>query len=236
MSSSSMAASPPFPARFHSLVAPWWHTAVVFLVLMGFSLIGALTAGRSFARAPQYALVVVIEWALAAFIWYAASRRGVSLRDLVGGRWARPAEVMRDIGIAIGFLFVGALTLNGLGYVIHAHQSHALRYLLPQSHAEMALWVVMSLTAGFCEELIFRGYFQRQFSALTQSVGGGIVLQGIVFGAGHGYQGVKMMFLIAVYGTMFGLLAQWRRSLRPGMITHGVQDTLGGLLARYLLR
>jgi len=233
-----MVASQPFPSRPHSPVAPWWHTAVVFLVLMGFSLIGALTAGRggTFARAPQYALVIVMEWALAAFIWHAARRRGVRLRDLVGGRWSRATEVLRDIGIAFGFLIVGGLVLNGLGHVIHAHRPEALRDLLPQTHTEMALWVAMSLTAGFCEELIFRGYFQRQFTALTQSLAGGILLQGVVFGAGHGYQGGKMMFLIAVYGVLFGLLAHWRRSLRPGMITHGVQDTLGGLLARYLMR
>jgi len=239
MSSSSMVASQPIPARSHLAVAPWWHTAVVFLVLMGFSLIGGLTVGLNngaFARIPQYALVIGMEWALAALIWHAARKRGVSVRDLVGGRWARPVDVLRDIGFAIGFLIVGALMLNGLGYLIHARTPQALRGLLPQTHTEMALWVVMSLTAGFCEELIFRGYFHRQFAALTQSVAGGIVLQGVAFGAAHGYQGIKMMFLIAVYGSLFGLLAQWRHSLRPGMITHGVQDTLGGLLARYLMR
>ncbi len=64
---------------------------------------------------------------------------------------------------------------------------------------------------------------------------GGIVVQGIAFGAAHGYQGWKFMLLIAVYGSMFGLLAHGRRSLRPGMITHFVQDGLGGLLARHFL-
>ena len=94
----------------------------------------------------------------------------------------------------------------------------------------------MSLTAGFCEELIFRGYLQRQFAALTNSVWAAIVLQGLSFGAAHGYQGWKLMVVIAVYGSLFGVLVQWRRSLRPGMMTHFIQDGLWGVVAGYLMR
>jgi len=106
--------------------------------------------------------------------------------------------------------------------------------LLPQSPLEIALYLMLSLTAGFCEEVIFRGYLQRQFTALTRASAGGIALQGIVFGLGHGYQGWKFMLLIAVYGTTIGLLAHWRHSLRPGMILHFVQDGAGGLVGRFL--
>jgi membrane protease YdiL (CAAX protease family) len=44
------------------------------------------------------------------------------------------------------------------------------------------------------------------------------------------------MLLIAVFGILFGLLAYWRRSLRPGMVAHFVQDGIAGVLARHLLR
>lgn len=62
------------------------------------------------------------------------------------------------------------------------------------------------------------------------------MLQGIVFGAAHGYQDEKYMLMIAAYGALFGLLAHWRRSLRPGMLAHCLQDGIGGLLARHFLR
>jgi uncharacterized protein len=94
--------------------------------------------------------------------------------------------------------------------------------------------LLLVITAGLCEEVIFRGYLQRQFTALTQATIGGIVIQGIVFGASHGYQGWKYMLIITVFGIMFGLLAHWRRSLRPGIISHVLQDGVGGLLGRYL--
>jgi len=39
-----------------------------------------------------------------------------------------------------------------------------------------------------------------------------------------------MMLTICVYGCLFGLLARWRGSLRPGMMAHFLQDGVGGLL------
>jgi membrane protease YdiL (CAAX protease family) len=38
------------------------------------------------------------------------------------------------------------------------------------------------MTAGFCEEAIFRGYLMQQFSARTKSAILGVILQGAVFG------------------------------------------------------
>lgn len=231
-----MTADPPKPA-----VAAAWHTLVVLLLLLGMSLAGALIGKRlgtnSSVRMSNYIVVIAAEWVIVAFIAYGMKSRGLRISDLVGGRWASAREVFRDLGIGLAFMLVcGGAILNGLGYLLKMHPNETLKSVLPRTGAEMAVWVVMSLTAGFCEEVIFRGYFQRQFTALTRATAAGIVLQGIVFGAAHGYQGWKYMLLIAVYGIMFGLMASWRRSLRPGMIAHGVQDTLGGLLWRLLMR
>jgi len=221
-------------------IAPAWHTVVVLMVLLGLSLAGARSQSLPFAgtygRAPGYILVMVVEWVMVAFIGYGISRRGFRLPDLIGGDWARAVAVLRDFGIAIGFLIISSVVLNGLGHLLKAVPNQAIRNALPSGPLEVVLWLLLSLTAGFCEETIFRGYFQRQFSAWTRSAAGGIVLQGIAFGAGHGYQGWKYMLVITVFGTMFGLLAKWRRSLRPGMLAHALQDGVGGLFARHFLR
>jgi uncharacterized protein len=231
------------PARdgAYRAVAPAWHAVVVLIILLGFSLLGAIAGKRQPAASSrrhlmQYGVTMVFEWLIVAFIWWAVRRRGIRLADLVGGRWASFSEVLRDIGIGIAFLIVAGIILQLIGLALKASANAALKNLLPQGRTEMIVWVLLSVTAGFCEELMFRGYLQRQFAALTHSAAGGIVLQGIAFGAGHGYQGWKLMVVIAVYGTMFGLLAQWRLSTRPGMITHGLQDTLGGLFGRHLMR
>ncbi len=221
--------------------APAWHTIVVLVVLLGFSLLGAVFGKRApetgtHVHVVQYTVTMAFEWLIVVFIWWGVKRRGFSISDLVGGRWARPIHFLRDLGIGIAFLIFAGIILQLLALFLKAAPNQTLKSLLPQGRTEMILWVLLSLTAGFCEELMFRGYIQRQFAVLTHSAAGGIVLQGIAFGAGHGYQGWKLMLVIAVYGTMFGLLAHWRRSTRPGMVTHSLQDTLGGLLGKHLMR
>jgi membrane protease YdiL (CAAX protease family) len=88
-------------------------------------------------------------------------------------------------------------------------------------------YLFLALTAAICEEIIYRGYLQRQFTGWRASIG--IVLQGMIFGASHSYQGKTMLLTICVYGCLFGLLARWRDSLRPEMMAHFLQDGVGGL-------
>ena len=160
-------------------------------------------------------------------------RRGLPLAGLIGGSWARGIYVLRDFGIGIAFVLIFGGAVQALGHLFKADAPTNMRQMMPQTWFEMIAWVMLSLTGGFCEEVIFRGYLQRQFSAFTHSLVGGIVFQAVIFGLGHGYQGWKLMSLIAVYGVCFGVLAHWRHSLRPGIIGHALQDTAGGLLARF---
>ena len=183
----------------------------------------------------MYLVVMVMEWMTVAFIWFGVNRHGVRTADLVGGGWPRITAFLRDLGIAVGFVLIfGGVVLSGLGHLLKATPPAAMRTMMPQNRSDLILWVMLSFTAGFCEEAIHRGYLQRQFAALTNSAAAGIVLQGIVFGLAHGYQGWKLMLLIGIYGMFFGWLAHWRRSLRPGMLAHFLQDTAGGFISRYL--
>lgn len=240
MGSNTALSAVPATGSPDSSLVPAWHTTVVLFLMLGLSLVGAYidlpAIFGAHGRAPSYLMVIVIEWATVAFIWWGLSRRGIRMSDLVGGSWARRVQVWRDLGIGIAFIVIFGGIVQGLAYLLKAVPPQDMRAMMPQTPFEMILWILLSLTGGFCEEVIFRGYLQRQFSVLTRSMVGGIVLQAIAFGLGHGYQGWKLMLLIALYGACFGLLAQWRRSLRPGMLGHALQDTAGGLLARFLMR
>jgi len=60
------------------------------------------------------------------------------------------------------------------------------RFRSPKTVLELSVFLGMSLSGGFCEELVFRGYLTRQFSGWTGSRAAGILLQGVVFGLAHG--------------------------------------------------
>ncbi len=225
-------------------VAPAWHTALFVVVIVCFAALSARTQGQMIAhrgRATVYLLTLAWEYLLVGFILWGARKRGVTLREIVGGRWKSPENLLIDVAIAFAFWMVAAGTLAALSFALGlaspsqvAEAKKHLGPLLPKSGLELALWLVLSASAGFCEEIMFRGYLQRQFRAATRSTAAAIVLQAVIFGIAHAYQGGRRIILIAVYGALFGMLAAWRKSLRPGMIGHAMQDSFSGIAFRLL--
>jgi membrane protease YdiL (CAAX protease family) len=222
-------------------IAPAWHTVVVLVVLFAFSALSARSQslspiGQSHGRLASYATVLALEWSLVAFIWFGIQQRGMRLRELIGGSWPSLKAVLRDLGLAVLFLIVSNVVLAVLGYLLRAKPSEGMRSIFPDGPVEVVVFLFLTLTAGICEEIIFRGYLQRQFAALTRSSVAGLILQGVAFAASHGYQSKQFIVIIAVYGCLFGLLAYWRRSLRPGMTAHFLNDAIGGLVTRHFMK
>ncbi len=224
-----------------SLIAPAWHTFVFIAIFVGLSVVGGFfqhaakqhplpTAGVATGNAVSgYLSVLVSEWLLVLFVRMGVHKRGVRLRDLVGGRWATPNDVMKDfaLGAALWAVWIGLMNAHVLGGGTNAAQG-----LLPKGILESLAWLPLALSAGFCEELAFRGYLQKQFHAITGSAGWAILIQALVFGVGHLYEGLSQVARIMVFGVLFGLLAVWRKSLRPGMIAHAWSDIFGVIIFR----
>ncbi|MGA9183947.1 MAG: type II CAAX endopeptidase family protein [Candidatus Acidiferrales bacterium] len=221
-------------ARDRALVAPLWHT----IALVAFLFASVAWQGyklhafgpRPFVvahRVPMYLATIAFEWALFGFVWLFGLRpTHTPVRSIIGGRWHGFGDVMKDIGIAFIFwvAVAGLLIICRLALGANPTAERAVRALLPQTLVETLLWVALALSAGICEEFVFRGYFQRQFYALTGSDAAAVALQAIVFGAAHAYQGYRGVITITLYGVFFGILVILRRSLRPGMIQHFLQD------------
>jgi membrane protease YdiL (CAAX protease family) len=128
-----------------------------------------------------------------------------------------------DLDLVAGYLLaLGALVRPGPRCVRRAFDT--------AWHCGIVLWVLLSISAGISEELVFRGYLQRQLTAFTGRASLALFLQVAIFGIAHGYRGVRNCLAIAIYGALFTLLALWRKSLRPGMIAHAWTDIAGGLL------
>jgi membrane protease YdiL (CAAX protease family) len=227
-------ATQPAPGRYVQAAAPV-HTIVLLVLLAAWALLGWIMTNRMVTganpnRILSYALTLFVEWLLFAYVVSGVRRHGASSLVL-GTRWNSWDALLRDIGIAAAFWVIAAALLLVLSRFLFAHTPRPNQEsLLPHGAGDLALWIALSVSAGICEETIFRGYLQRQLAAFTNSAPAGILLSAVAFGGAHAYQGPRMMILIAVYGLMFGILAHWRRSVRPGMIAHAWQDTLSGLV------
>ena len=215
-------------------IAPLWHTLGLLIILLVFVCVtfrwqsnSLAPAGQHRGNALHYLFVIAWEWAMAAYIWLGGMIPGATrLCDIVGGRWSNIKEVLRDIAIAMASWIVFAAVGELSSFVGRPSHAGSLQFIKPLGAIEVTLWVIMSMTSGFCEELVFRGYFQKQFLASTRSAAFAMLAQAVLFGICHWYQGVKQVILISVLGALYGILAHWRKSLRPGMIAHAWADVL----------
>lgn len=225
----------PNPER--KLVAPLWHTILFVLFIIGYAYYGRTSVPRIESKHLQskvtlYLFMILLELLLVSYVWFLGVKpAGGSFRGLIGGKWNTFRDVLRDVGVACLFWLLVIVMLVGLQFSIgkSPDTAKAVFMLAPSGLPEMIVWVMLSVTAGFCEEFIFRGYLQKQFHAITGSDAAAVAMQAVCFGIAHSYQGVKSMVTITVYGALFGMLALYRNSLRPGMIQHAMQDSFSGL-------
>lgn len=234
-------ASPKHTIIFLAIVAALGVAGVIYRThLASPSSNGAPDAAASRANVvPMYLSVIFAEWALLRFVWKGIRAKGMTLRDLIGGSWGGARRIATD-------LLLGAGTWLIFKFAIDIPAARILENQLTRGHAALLsvphkvdvidamLWVVVSATAGFCEEVAFRGYLQRQFRALTGNGAAAVFLQAIVFAFGHAYEGLHAVVVIALFALLLGLVAWWRRSLRAGMIAHAWADIFDNLLANVI--
>jgi CAAX protease family protein len=221
----------------HNLIATVWHTVALLAVFAALTVLGFLAQRSGQAPAPSPAApprlmplqiqAIVFEWMTFAWVWFGVRRKGVRVLELIGGRWPDLKSVLTDILLGAG-LWVLWIGISRLENFVLGRSRDAVPY--PVGLLETLLAVAVALSAGVCEEIVFRGYLQRQFRALSGSALVAVLLQALVFGVSHVYQGVRLATMVVLYGLLFGLLALWRRSLRPGILAHCWSDVAARLL------
>jgi membrane protease YdiL (CAAX protease family) len=106
--------------------------------------------------------------------------------------------------------------------------------MIPRTDAEYRWFAGVSLTAGICEEILYRGFL---FAWVTALLGpwAGLALTTLAFGSAHLYQGPSGMVRTSVAGLVFGGLVLVGGSLWPAVLVHIVLDLTSGSLARRAL-
>lgn len=192
-------------------------------------------------RRRFYINIIVSQWTLVALVTYVLHRGGRGLWDL-GQSMGRNVEVTLGAASAlvVGFALLSSLTIRQLRRATASDlPSHARRAgrILPRTASERVWFVGVALTAGICEEILYRGFLPWMLWSLGLNVWVGFALAVLAFALGHAYQGRSGVIVTGVLGVfLFGILAL-TRSLVPGQVLHVLVDlvngiALGGTMAR----
>jgi membrane protease YdiL (CAAX protease family) len=214
-------------------------------------------------RLHTYGTTAILELVLIAWVAFGMKLRGVRLRSLFGKVSIDLKAIMLDFGIAIVFWILSMMALATVAmmwisvesWITHKpipiqtdktgkptmpnpaddKAAKAVVQLAPTNAKEVAGWLMLCMLVGVAEELVFRGYLQTQFTAWAKgAAAAGVVFSAMIFGAAHGYEGARAMFMLTVFGAFFSLLALFRRNLRAGIFAHSWHDAVAGLAVALL--
>jgi uncharacterized protein len=244
----SMAGLPASPADFGP-------AALAAVVVAGYLVVGEPMVGhvlhRRFegrlrsdprARRSFYRRLLVLEWGLALLalvVWLSAP--GVDAGQ-VGLRWPQewPGPLTGLVVlIVLGFVVVSTRALRSgallepaepvrrRGEGRHAEPAaSATLAVLPRTAGERRLFTLVGVTAGVCEEWLYRGFFLAVVAAVAGGLPDGalVLVAAVAFGLAHAYQGRVGIITTGVLGGVMAAVYLQTGSLLLPVLLHAVID------------
>ncbi len=132
--------------------------------------------------------------------------------------------------------YAAGVAVLALGRLLGIAETPLLRHLIPVRTLEKVAFTSLALTAGFAEELVFRGFLLWALSLASGSITVAVVLSSVVFGLLHAYQDAGGAARAAILGAVLAAPVVATGSVLPAMVAHAAIDITSGLvLARWLL-
>jgi uncharacterized protein len=216
----------PFAAR------AWTTTLLIPLPILMVFQARQLRTLTELPRRAAYISSIISLWLLAGLTAVAVHAsdfepRAVSLFNTKAAPLALWTIALTTAGVATLFGF------RALG----VREAPILRDLLPQSASERALFTLLSISAGVCEELVFRGFLLHSLTLATGTSAVALVLSSGAFGVVHAYQEPLGALRAALLGALLALPLLLGQPIYASMLAHIAIDLLSGLwLSRWLLR
>jgi membrane protease YdiL (CAAX protease family) len=198
-----------------------------------------VAAGVPNARRNAYRRAILGQWmitAVAIVIWVNAGRAWTALGLAGMHGWHSDFS----LGIVAGMLAVTTYQIVAIRR-IGGNQRQAVRakladveFLLPRTPNEYRWFLVLAVTAGICEELLYRGYLTWLLAAYV-GLPASIALVTIAFGGAHAYQGAKGVVKTGLVGLGMSLLVVASGWVIPAMVVHALIDISAGVLGYTIL-
>ena len=194
----------------------------------------AIESGVPGAKLTEYRHTLVFEWALFAAVLVLGITAGRGL-DGLGLQSIRFEGIAPVAGLALTLLAIlglwvqwRALDRSGLASFEGSEEYiDSVSALLPTNRHELRWFDALAVTAGICEEVVYRGFLFAVVTHLTNPWIGGAASV-LVFGATHLYQGQSGALRAGALGLVFLLPVVLTGSLWPSIVLHALVDLFAG--------
>jgi membrane protease YdiL (CAAX protease family) len=218
---------------FLSVVIPWRGYTRLRKLL-------ALPSVDTKEKVTLYAVTISFQWLLVGLVAWRSLARGLTIEELGLGShgW---------IGIVVSGL-LGAILVGGLQWLnlrrigkMEGEAPELLRKLanrlLPVNLLEYLPYSALAITAGVCEEFVYRGFGIAAFSRAGLPLWVVVIVTSVLFGLAHAYQGRGGIVSTGIFGVLLAIGRLGFGSLVPVMMWHAGLDLAAGIAApKYLLK
>jgi membrane protease YdiL (CAAX protease family) len=188
----------------------------------------AMEAAGVYPAAKRMYLSSIVQLLLiGAFAWW------------VGRSWnfdpfAAPVVGVREwlAGAAVLIVNIGIMEISRRNRTDDERRTMFVYRLAPRSTSDVALFVVVAIVAGVCEELAYRGVLLGLLHSVTGVSWLAYGIATLAFTAAHAMQGLKSAAAILVMTILFHALVAFTGTLIVAMVIHTVYDVIAGLAAR----
>jgi membrane protease YdiL (CAAX protease family) len=215
---------------FLSIVLPWRGRE-----RMRHFLARSEVSGRE--RIRLYVSTILFQWLLATMVAWRAVARGLTVPQLGLANGPMGSTVLLTL---IGATLIAAAHWMNLRRLAASNHPAAERLramaarLFPRSATETVFFTILAVTAGICEEFIFRGFVIAALFGAGLSNWTAVIVSSLMFGAAHLYQGKGGSASTGLLGILFASVRIAYHSIFPVVIWHAVLDVVAGIAgARY---
>lgn len=197
-------------------------------------LVRASAAGVPGARPRAYRAGILTQWGLTACLFALWAERG---RPWAALGLALGSPLRLGIGLAVAAAVIGLLVIQRRAIFarpelleVVLRQVGSARPLLPHTAGEQRGFRLLSITAGICEEVLFRG-FVLWYVCVWTGPALAVAISSVLFGAAHLYLDGRSALRAGIVGAVMAVLVLASGSLWPAMILHAAIDLNSGDLA-----
>jgi membrane protease YdiL (CAAX protease family) len=214
------------------IIVPWRGRAKMRQIL-------AKPRVESAERLSLYASTIAFQWvAVVVAGWRAWAHGFTSLElGLVVSDWV-PILALSILGTA-AIMSLQWLNLRRMGRSASRFRAPLLAVaerILPQSRIELIPFFALAVTAGVCEEFLYRGFAMAAFLRWGLPAWIAVVASSVLFGLAHLYQGRGGLAATTILGLLFGVTRITVVSLIPVTFWHIGVDMIAGIAGpKYLI-
>ena len=192
-----------------------------------------IAAGNPVARGRMYGKTATMQWSMLTLTvghWFWRDRSAADLGLLIESGWRFWTGFAVCCVFSTLFVMQAKIIRGNVGAQRHVRKTtRNLAAIAPGDQRELRLFYGLSVTAGVCEEILYRGYmiwYIQQTLPLWLS----LIVAAVFFGFGHAYQGMGGIAKTFAVGLVTGGLYVLMRTVWGVVLLHAVVDMTSGFV------